>query len=40
MGELAINDITVGRPNESKLATLCHQMGDATLTVTANQYRK
>lgn len=40
MGDLAINDTTVGRPNDGKLDTLCHQMGDATLTVTVNQYRK
>jgi len=40
MGDLAINDTTVGRPNDTKFTTLCRQMGDATLTVTVNQYRK
>lgn len=40
MGELTINDTEVGRPSETKLTKLCHQMGDATLTVTVNQYRK
>jgi hypothetical protein len=40
MGELAINDTSVGRPNDTKFTTLCRQMGDATLTVTVNQYRK
>ena len=40
MGELAINDTAIGRPNDSKFNTMCHQMGDATLTVTVNQYRK
>jgi hypothetical protein len=40
MGDLSINDTVVGRPNDSKFNTLCRQMGDATLTVTVNQYRK
>jgi hypothetical protein len=40
MGELAINDTVIGRPTDSKFDTLCHQMGDATLTITVNQYRK
>jgi len=40
MGDLTINDVEVGRPNDSKLTKLCHQMNDATLTVTVNQYRK
>jgi hypothetical protein len=40
MGEISINDTAVGRPNDSKFNTLCSQMGDATLTVTVNQYRK
>ena len=40
MGDLTINDTSVGRPNETKLTKLCHQMGDATLTVTTNQFRK
>jgi len=40
MGDLSINDTAVGRPNDSKFNTLCRQMGDATLTVTINQYRK
>jgi hypothetical protein len=40
MGDLAINDTAIGRPNDSKFDTLCHQMGDATLTITVNQYRK
>ncbi len=40
MGDLAINDIMVGHPDETKLSKLCHQMSDATLTVTVTQYRK
>ena len=40
MGDLSINDTNVGRPNQSKLDKLCHQMGDATLTVTVNQLKK
>lgn len=40
MGDLTINDTSVGKPNETKLTKLCHQMGDATLTVTVNQFRK
>jgi hypothetical protein len=40
MGEISINDTNVGKPNESKVTKLCHQMGDATLTVTASQFRK
>jgi len=40
MGDLSINDTEVGRPSETKLTKLCHQMGDATLTVTVSQYRK
>lgn len=40
MGELSINDTAVGRPNDNKFNNLCRQMGDATLTVTVNQYRK
>lgn len=40
MGDLTVNDTAVGRPNQEKLSKLCHQMGDATLTVTSNQFRK
>ena len=40
MGDLTINDVDVGRPNDSKLSKLCHQMNDATLTVTVSGYRK
>ena len=40
MGDLTINDTAVGKPNDTKFNSLCHQMGDATLTVTVNQYRK
>ena len=40
MGDLSINDTAVGKPNETKFNSLCHQMGDATLTITVNQYRK
>lgn len=40
MGDLAINDTNVGHPNRERLSKLCSQMGDATLTVTVNQYRK
>jgi len=40
MGDLTINDTAVGKPNDTKFNTLCNQMGDATLTITVNQYRK
>jgi hypothetical protein len=40
MGSLAINDVDVGRPNDDKLAKMCHQMNDATLSVTNTEYRK
>jgi len=40
MGDISINNTAVGRPNDSKFATLCRQMGDATLSITINQYRK
>jgi len=40
MGDLTINDTDVGKPNETKFNTLCHKLGDATLTITVNQYRK
>lgn len=40
MGEMSINDTAVGRPTDTKFNTLCRQMGDATLTITVNQYRK
>ncbi len=40
MGDLTINDTAVGKPNDSKFNALCRQLGDATLTVTVNQYRK
>jgi len=40
MGDLTVNDTAVGRPNQEKLNKLCHQMGDATLSVTSNQFRK
>ena len=40
MGDLTINDTAVGKPNDTKFNTLCHQLGDATLSITVNQYRK
>ena len=40
MGDLTINDTDVGKPNETKFNTLCHKLGDATLTITVNHYRK
>ena len=40
MGSLSINDVDVGRPNDDKLAKLCYQMHDASLSVTSTEYRK